>query len=127
MKICFYFFLAKLQFDFDVQIHTHQFCQYETYRNSFAIWKKVFFSLKVLSPKGFSPTLKIYRFFYRPSGVVFSMSLKPRPFIFLSSFRRTVIGRYNGNLNFLLIFQPITIQRDINIAKVSYYWLKDLQ
>ena len=43
MKICFYFFLAKLQFDFGVKIRTLQFCQYETYRNSFAIWKKGFF------------------------------------------------------------------------------------
>ena len=46
MKICFYFFLAKLQFDFDVEIQNPQFRQYETYRNSFAIWKKIFFFFK---------------------------------------------------------------------------------
>ena len=38
----FLLFLAKLQFDFDVEFQTPGFRQYETYRNSFAIWKKFF-------------------------------------------------------------------------------------
>lgn len=45
MKICFYFFLAKLQFDFDVEFQTPGFRQYETYRNNL---EKVFSSLKLL-------------------------------------------------------------------------------
>ena len=77
MKECFYFFGAKLQFDFDVEIFT----------------KRIFYNMQ-----------KIYRLFYRPSGVVFSMSLKPRTFVFLPLFRRTVVGRYDENLNFLLFF-----------------------
>jgi len=41
-NIIFLLFLAKLQFDFDVEIQNPQFRQYETYRNSFAIWKTFF-------------------------------------------------------------------------------------
>ena len=57
MKIhMFLLFLAKSQFDFDVEIQTPQFRQYETYRNSFAIWKKKIF--KAPQIKGFLQRLK---------------------------------------------------------------------
>jgi len=42
----FLLFLAKLQSDFDVEIQIPQFRQYETYRNSFAIWKEGFLFFK---------------------------------------------------------------------------------